>query len=98
MSTAWVNFDEVKRKMSMRDVLTVFGIADQFRQRGQSWVGCCPLPNHRHGPRPNPEQFKISHKDGIDQWYDFGDCKCGGSVIDFVQKMTGYSLAHTRLW
>lgn len=99
MSTAvWIDFQEVKRKVSMKDALEVFGIAGEFQERGSHLIGCCPLPDHVHGPRPNREQFKISRKDDRDCWYCFGDCKRGGSVVDFVQAMTGYSLAHTRLW
>lgn len=98
MSTVWIDYEEVKQKVSMKDALEVFGIADQFQQRGRQLVSQCPLPCHTHGPRPNREQFKISRKDDRDCWYCFGDCKRGGSVVDFVQAMTGYSLAHTRLW
>ena len=98
MSTVWIDYEEVKQKVSMKEVLEVFGIAQQFEQRGSHLIGCCPLPNHVHGPRPNREQFKISRKDDRDCWYCFGDCKRGGSVVDFAQAMTGYSLTHTRLW
>ncbi len=98
MPSVWIDFDELKIKCSMPEVLEVFGIAHQFQNRNGTLAGACPLPQHEHGPMPNKEQFKINCKDGVWVWHCFGDCSCGGSVITFVQKMTGYSMAHTRLW
>jgi DNA primase len=98
----FVSFSEVKEKISIPDVLEVLGIAQQFTRKADHLSGCCPLPQHRHGPRPNPEQFKIDCKRGTWLYKCFGDCSGqpggAGDVIEFVKAMTGLSDAHVRFW
>lgn len=94
----YVDFAEVKAKVSMPEVLQVFGIADKFEWKGQTLCGVCPLPGHTHGPSPNPEQFKINNKEGTWLWMCFGDCNAGGDVIAFAKAMTGLDDAHIRFW
>jgi DNA primase len=94
----YVDFAEIKQKVSMPEVLQIFGIADRFTWKGQTLCGVCPLPGHVHGPSPNPEQFKINNKDGTWLWMCFGDCKAGGDVIEFAKAMTGFDDAHIRFW
>lgn len=94
----YVSFAEVKEKISLLDVFQAFGIADRFKLIGSTWTGVCPLPDHKHGPSPNPEQFKANCKQGLSLWHCFGDCQRGGDVIEFVKAMTGYDNAHVRFW
>lgn len=94
----YVDFQEVKRAVSMPDVLQAFGLVERFQKRGESLIGVCPLPTHQHGPQPNPDQFRIDLKDGVWLWHCFGDCQRGGDVVEFVKGMTGYGDAHVRLW
>jgi len=94
----YVSFDEVKRKISIVEVLEVLGIADRFRPVGNTLTGACPLPAHKHGPSPNSEQFKINSKGGVWLFHCFGDCQKGGDVVEFVKEMTGYDNAHVRFW
>lgn len=94
----YVDFKEVKAKISLPEALHVFGIADRFQWKGQTLCGVCPLPRHVHGPSPNPEQFKINSKDGTWVWKCFGDCQTGGDVIEFCKAMTGLDNAHVRFW
>ena len=94
----FVNFKEIKERIRFADVLQVLGLTEQFKKAGDGLMGVCPLPTHTHGPMPNPEQFKIGHKDGVDVWHCFGDCQRGGDVIEFVKAMTGYDNSHVRLW
>ncbi len=94
----YVSFDEVKRKISIVEVLEVLGLADRFRPVGSTLTGVCPLPSHTHGPSPNSEQFKINCKEGVWLWHCFGDCQKGGDVVEFVKAMTGYDNAHVRFW
>lgn len=104
MSTVrpYVSFAEVKEKVSIPDVLDVFGITQQFTRKGDHLVGACPLKQHKHGPRPNTEQFKIDRKNGTWLYKCFGDCngKPGGAgdVIELTKAMTGLSDAHVRFW
>lgn len=94
----YVVFKECKERIRMVEVLEMFGIAGQFKPVGEGLVGVCPLPNHVHGPMPNPEQFKTARKDSVDVWHCFGDCQRGGDVVEFVKAMTGYDNSHARLW
>ena len=98
----FVSFAEVKEKVPIPDVLDVFGITDQFRERKEALVGVCPLPQHVHGPRPNDSQFRIDCRKGLWLYKCFGDCADtplgGGDVINFVKAMTGLSDAHVRFW
>jgi DNA primase len=94
----YVSFAEVKRKVTLPEVFRVLGIDDRFTRKGDTLSGLCPLPSHQHGPRPNPEQFKVNEKDGVFLWHCFGDCQRGGDVVEFVKAMTGYDNAHVRFW
>ena len=94
----FVSFAEVKQKVSVPDVLVVFGILDRFRRRGDVLTGVCPLPGHKHGPSPNPEQWRADCRKGVWQWYCFGDCQRGGDVVELAKALTGYDNAHVRFW
>ena len=95
----YVDFQTVKRKISIPEVLEVLGIAERFARKGDKLVGVCPLPSHIHGPRPNDQQFHIDRKDDIWLWKCFSsDCNKGGDVIELVKAMTGLSDAHVRFW
>lgn len=43
----YINFAEVKQKVSIPDVLTVFGIADRFQTKGDTKLSGC-WPAHRY--------------------------------------------------
>jgi len=94
----YVSFAEVKAKVPIPEALAALGLVDRFQRNGEVLTGICPLPAHKHGPHPNPEQFKINRKDGVWLWHCFGDCKKGGDVVELVKEMTGYDDAHVRFW
>jgi DNA primase len=94
----YVSFAEVKQKVPIPDVLELLAIADGFKRKGDVVTGCCPLPEHQHGPSPNDQQFKINRKDGVWLWHCFGDCQRGGDVIELVKAMTDFDDAHVRFW
>lgn len=98
MPRPYVSFAEVKARVSIPDVLEVLGIADKFTEKNGVLTGCCPLPKHVHGPSPNPEQFKINRKGKVWLWHCFGDCDCGGDVIELVKNIKGMSDSHVRFW
>src|SRR5262245_36202841 len=94
----YVSFAEVKEKISVPDVLGAVGMLDQFQRRGDTLTGVCPLPGHKHGPRPNSSQWKADCREGIWQWYCFGDCHRGGDVIELAKALTGLDNGHVRFW
>src|SRR4051812_46889174 len=94
----YISFAEVKERVPIPDALAVFGISEQFQRNGDSLTGVCPLPSHKHGPRPNAEQFKINRRNGVWLWHCFGDCGRGGDVTELVKQLTGFDNAHVRFW
>jgi len=94
----YVSFAEVKERVSIPDVLARLGLLDSFTRKGDRLWGVCPLPEHKHGPRPNDEQFKIDCRDGVWLWKCWGDCGRGGDVLELAKLLTGYNNAHVRLW
>jgi hypothetical protein len=73
-----VYFEQVKRAVSIEAVIARYGI--DLKGRGDTLKGCCPI--HKGS---NPTQFTVSPKKGL--WHCFGDCKRGGSIIEFVAAM-----------
>lgn len=72
----FVSFQEIKDKVSLIDVLQVLGLLDRFKisHNGTRLSGICPLPQHPHGPSPNPEQFKAYiGEEKYFLWKCFGD-------------------------
>jgi DNA primase len=94
----YVSFAEVKEKVPIPEALDALGLSGRFQRKGGVITGVCPLPAHKHGPSPNPEQFKINRRDGTWLWHCFGDCQRGGDVVELVKEITGYDDAHVRFW
>ena len=80
--TRWVNYRELKRTVSMEQVIERYGLLATFRRRGDSLVGPCPI--HKGHDR---RQFRISPSKNA--FMCFGRCKGGGNVLDFVDRMEG---------
>lgn len=81
-NSRFVGFEELKRSVSMEQVLRRYGLMETLRRSGESLTGVCPL-HHGH----NPTQFRVSL--GRNCWICFGDCHSGGSIVDFVARMEG---------
>lgn len=75
--SSYVDFKAVKEAVAMEHVLQHYGILDDFKGKGDSLSGPCPIHNGT-----NPTQFRVSISK--DCWNCFGDCKRGGNVLDFV--------------
>jgi DNA primase len=78
----WVDFAHVKGSVTMEQILTHYGIRDQFRPTGsgQSLRGPCPL----HGG-DDRQVFSIDLTKNV--WICHSSkCSCGGNVLDFVSK------------
>jgi DNA primase len=79
MKTEFVGFDALKRTVSMAQVLDRYGLAGRFHRSGDNLSGVCPLHDGH-----NPTQFRVSLARNC--WICFGDCHCGGSIVDFVSR------------
>lgn len=73
----WVDYKELKSRISMAMVLEHYGFLSALKQSDKSLSGCCPI--HKGS---NPRQFSVSTEKNI--WNCFGNCKTGGNILDFV--------------
>lgn len=89
-SKNYVVFSEVKKAVSLLQVLEHYGLRGDFEKRGERLLGCCPI--HK-GTTAN--QFKIDLEKNA--WYCFGQCKGGGNVLDFVARMEKVSIREAAL-
>jgi CHC2 zinc finger len=72
-----IDFAYLKRGVSLSNVLEYYGLLEQFERQGSQVVGPCPLHSGS-----NPKQFVLHLASG--NWFCFGDCNRGGTVLDFV--------------
>lgn len=106
--SVWVDFREVREKVSIPDVLEHYGIRGQFTERNGKLRGECPLPQHVHQAAvPNRQGFSIDQNRGCWLYRCWGDCKDqpwgSGDVIAFVCAIEQYgegseALRLARLW
>ena len=80
--TTWVNYKEIKARVTMGQVLEHYGVLGNLREKGDELIGCCPI--HRGS---NTNQFHASRTKN--NFMCFGNCHGGGNVIDFVVMMEG---------
>lgn len=78
-SNQFVDFKAVKAAVTMEQVLQHYSLLGQFKRRGDSLSGPCPLHNGT-----NPTQFRVSISKNV--WNCFSQCKGGGNVLDFVAR------------
>jgi DNA primase len=86
----WVDYKELKRRLSMEEVLKRYGLFDDLKKSGQNLVGCCPI----HGGS-NPRQFSVNLEKNI--YNCFGDCGGGGNILDLVAGLEGVSVREAGL-
>ena len=86
----WVDYKEIKEKVTMEMVLAYYGVLADLKESGKNLVGCCPI--HKGS---NPRQFSVNTERNI--FNCFGNCKSGGNVLDFVSKMEDISIRDAGL-
>ena len=89
-SNAFVGFDALKQAVSMVQVLDRYGLRGRLHRSGDSLSGPCPI----HAGH-NKTQFRVSMSKNC--WICFGDCNCGGSIIDFVSRMEKVGIREAAL-
>lgn len=86
----FVDFKAVKAAVSLLQVLKRYGLAEKFKQSGDSLSGPCPLHDGE-----NQTQFRISISKNC--WHCFGRCNRGGNVLEFVSEKEEVSLRQAAL-
>lgn len=84
----WVDFAEVKARVSVEDVLAARGVP--LRRRGRLLVAPCPI---HHGD--NPTAFVVDPVKNL--WHCFSQCGEGGDVIELVRRLDGVSAREAAL-
>lgn len=89
--TAWVDFKEIKTRVSIVQILERYGVLEALSKSGNDRLsGACPI----HGGT-NTTHFRVSISKNC--WNCFGKCQCGGNVIDFVSKKEDVSFRDAAL-
>ncbi|MFA4973006.1 MAG: toprim domain-containing protein [bacterium] len=73
----WVNFAEIRTRVSLEDVIFRFYKIDTLKRVGNKLTGPCPV----HGG-DSPTAFRADLDKNV--WYCFTKCRKGGNQIDFV--------------
>ena len=81
----FVDFKSVKSAITMEQVLTHYGLIDQFKRGTDSLSGPCPI--HKGS---NATQFRVSISKNV--WNCFSECKHGGNTLDFIARMENVSI------
>lgn len=76
----YIDFETLKRTVSIETVLHHRGLDASFKQRGERSIGPCPI----HGG-DNPHAFVIHRAKNL--WYCFTRCNRGGDVINLVREL-----------
>lgn len=79
--TAWVDFKEIKARVSIVQILERYGVLESLTKSGTGdrLSGACPI----HGGT-NKTHFRVSISKKC--WNCFGKCQAGGNIIDFVAR------------
>jgi len=90
MATRWVNFAEIREKVSLEDVLFRYYHVEGLTKTGDKLVGSCPV----HGG-DNPRAFHADLEKNI--WHCFSKCRGGGNQLDLVVKREDVSVRDAAL-
>ena len=90
LMTDWVDFKELKARVSIEDVLLRYYELRNLVRDGGSLVGPCPV----HGG-DSPRAFHADLERSL--WHCFSGCKSGGNQLDLVAKKEGVSVRDAAL-
>jgi DNA primase len=86
----WVNFAEIRDKVSLEDVLFRYYRIETLTRDGTKAIGPCPV----HGG-DSPRAFHAALERNI--WHCFSRCRGGGNQLDFVARKEGISIREAAL-
>lgn len=89
MTTAQhLDFQHLKRRVTIEQVLGARGLLARFHRRGDNLVGPCPL--HQGDSQT---AFVVSVTKNL--WHCFTRCRAGGDVVELVRRLDGSSYRDT---
>lgn len=86
----WINFAELRRSVSLEDVLFRYYQLTNLKRDGNKVTGPCPV----HGG-DSPRAFAAQLDRNV--WHCFTGCQAGGNQIDFVAKRENISVREAAL-
>lgn len=86
----FVDFSQVKKSVSIVQILEHYGLTSKLRQSGDKFSGSCPIHNG-----DNPTHFRVSISKNC--WNCFGKCQRGGNILDFVSLKEEVSIRQAAL-
>jgi DNA primase len=84
----FLNFQYLKRAVSIETVLRDKGLRIHLKKRGDQLFGPCPL----HGG-DNPRAFVVSLSKNL--WHCFTKCDAGGDIVSLVRRLDGKTYRQT---
>ena len=87
----WVNFREIKEKVSMEDILAHYGLLEGLQRKENELVGVCPIHDKK---RHNKASFGANTVKN--NWHCFS-CGASGNVLDFVAAMEKVNIREAAL-
>jgi len=84
----WVSFNEIKAKVSIKDILAHYGLLEGLQQKGDELVGLCPFHQESKG------SFYVNIIKNV--FHCFG-CKAKGNIFDFVSLKEGINIREAAL-
>lgn len=86
----FVVFSEIKKAVSILQILDRYGLTESLHRSGDSLMGVCPIHKGQ-----NRTQFRVSLAKNC--WNCFGVCKAGGNILDFVSRMENVNIREAAL-
>jgi len=87
----WVNFKDIKEKVSIEDLLSHYNLIEDLRRKGKELIGYCPIHDKNHY---NKNSFSVNTEKNI--WHCFS-CDAGGNILDFVAFMEDVDIRQAGL-
>ena len=86
----WVNFQDIRKRVSIEDVLFKYYRVENLKREGNKLIGPCPIHNGT-----SPRTFHVDTDKNL--WHCFSKCQGGGNQLDFVAKKEDISIRDAAL-
>jgi len=84
--TEWVDFKEIKEKVSMEDILGHYKLLKGLKRKGNELKGFCPIHDKKHY-----DKTSFCANTAKNNWHCFS-CGAGGNILDFTSAMEGVDI------